>query len=106
MDELCTLNEDLRSDLHYINGAQTLWQLKTTRTRGIARRSITLTLVAIHRLSEICRYRPSELLSFLNGQKNWLLSAFVAMSPGQYLDEIACEMNGHQLMAPNVRAPV
>jgi hypothetical protein len=106
MDELRTLNEDLRSFLHYINGAQTLWYLKTNRAPGIARRSITLTLVAMHRLSEICRYRPSELLSFLNGQKNWLLSEFVAMSPGQYLDEIACEMTGHQLMAPNVRSPV
>jgi hypothetical protein len=59
----------------------------------------------MHRLSEICRYRPSELDSFLNGQKNWLLSEFVAMSPNQFLDEIACEMTGHQVMTPNVRTP-
>jgi len=60
----------------------------------------------MHRLSEICRYRPSDLLSLLNGQKNWLLSEFLSIAPPQYLDEIACEMTRHQMMIPNVRTPI
>ncbi|MFC3075264.1 YaaC family protein [Shinella pollutisoli] len=106
LEDLRQLNEELRRVLHYINGAHTLWYLKSTGTYEIDRRPITLTLAAMHRLSEICRYKPSELRSFLDGQKNWLLSEFVAMAPAQFLDEIACEMTGHQIMIPNVRTPV
>jgi hypothetical protein len=100
------LHESLRACLHYINGAQTLWYLKTDGGHGIDRRPITLTLAAMHRLSEICRYRPSDLLSLLNGQKNWLLTEFLSTSPPQYLDEIASEITGHQIMIPNVRTPI
>jgi hypothetical protein len=106
LDQLRLLNQELRRVLHYINGAHTLWYLKSSGAHQIDRRPITLTLAAMHRLSEICRYKPSELRSFLDGQKNWLLSEFVAMAPSQFLDEIACEMTGHQIMIPNVRTPV
>ncbi len=102
---LSTLNASLRRVLHYINGAHTLWYLKSTGRYEIDRSPVTLTLAAMHRLSEICRYKPSDLRSFLNGQKNWLLSEFVTMAPSQFLDEIACEMTGHQIMIPNVRMP-
>lgn len=106
IEDLRRLNERLRRVLHYINGPNTLWYLKSDGTYQIDRRPITLTLAAMHRLSEICRYKPSELRSFLDGQKNWLLSEFVAMAPAQLIDEIACEMTGQQIMIPNVRAPV
>jgi hypothetical protein len=105
LDDLQSLNQSLRTQLQYINEPQTLWYLKVDSNRGIARQPITLTLAAMHRLSEICRYRPSELDSFLNGQKNWLLSEFVTMAPNQFLDEVACEMTGHRIMIPNVRPP-
>jgi uncharacterized protein (UPF0332 family) len=106
VDGLRTLHKELRSHLYYINANQTLWYLKTDGPHRIDRRPITLTLAAMHRLSEICRYRPSDLLSLLNGQKNWLLSEFLALAPPQYLDEIGCEMTRHQIMIPNVRTPV
>lgn len=105
LDLLRDLNRELRRVVHYINGSHTLWYLKSSFGDEIDRRPITLTLAAMHRLSEICRYKPSELRSFLDGQKNWLLSEFVAMAPSQFLDEIACEMTGHQIMIPNVRNP-
>ncbi|WP_321575008.1 YaaC family protein [Paraburkholderia franconis] len=105
LDALCQLNASLRRVFHYINGAHTLWYLKTTGSYEINRMPITLTLSAMHRLSEICRYKPSQLQSYLDGQKNWLLSEFVAMTPAQFLDEIASEMTGHQIMIPNVRLP-
>ncbi len=105
LDALCQLNASLRRVFHYINGAHTLWYLKTAGSYEINRMPITLTLSAMHRLSEICRYKPSQLQSYLDGQKNWLLSEFVAMAPAQFLDEIASEMTGHQIMIPNVRLP-
>ncbi|WP_158684191.1 YaaC family protein [Methylobacterium sp. 285MFTsu5.1] len=102
---LASLHQNLRTDLYYINGAQTLWYIKTTGRNRLDRRTPTLTLAAMHRLSEICRYRPVELMAFMNGQRNWLLNEFVTMSPVQYFDEIASEITGHQFLIPNVRGP-
>src|SRR3989338_100712 len=95
----------LRPDINYLAGAQTLWYAKciVSGPARLKRSPLTLTLLAMHRLSEICRYRPIELASFLNGQKNWLLTEFVRMSPAQFLDELAAELTGQQFMIPNVR---
>ncbi|MBB3643724.1 YaaC family protein [Variovorax atrisoli] len=102
---LGTLLRTLRPDLNYIAGAQTLWYAKgvVAGPARLKRSPLTCTLLAMHRLSEICRYRPMELASFLNGQKNWLLTEFIRMSPPQFLDEIAAELTGQQFMVPNVR---
>jgi hypothetical protein len=64
-----------------------------------------MVLAAMHRLSEVCRYRPLELASYLSGQKNWLLSEFIQMAPTQFIDEIASEITGFQFLVPNVRVP-
>lgn len=63
------LNRKLRVDLHYINGAQTLWYIKgiVAGPRRLARQPLTLVLAAMHRLSEICRYRPHELRGASSG---------------------------------------
>lgn len=105
LNALSTLLRSLRSDLNYIAGAQTLWYVKgvVAGPARLKRSPLTCTLLAMHRLSEICRYRPIELASFLNGQKNWLLTEFIRMSPSQFLDEMAAELTGQQFMAPNVR---
>lgn len=95
----------LRPDLNYIAGSQTLWYAKAVvagPTR-LARSPLTCTLLAMHRLSEICRYRPIELASFLAGQKNWLLTEFIRMAPSQFIDELSAELTGQQFMIPNVR---
>jgi len=105
LNSLRGLNATLRRSIHYINGAHVLWYIKATGPHAINRTQVTLMLAAMHRLSEICRYKPSQLRSFLEGSRNWLLSEFLAMSPQQFLDEIACEMTGHQIMIPNVRVP-
>ncbi len=102
---VASLLSALRPDLNYIAGAQTLWYAKALvpgPTR-LKRSPLTCTLLAMHRLSEICRYRPMELASFLNGQKNWLLTEFIRMSPPQFLDELSAELTGQQFMVPNVR---
>ncbi|QET02550.1 hypothetical protein FOB72_11220 [Cupriavidus pauculus] len=95
----------LRPDLNYIAGSQTLWYAKAVvpGPARLKRFPLTCTLLAMHRLSEICRYRPMELASFLTGQKNWLLTEFIRMSPPQFLDELSAELTGQQFMVPNVR---
>jgi len=100
-----TLHTQLRQDLQYINGAQTLWYIKMSVNgpRRLRRSPLPVTLATMHRLSELCRYRPVELSSFLTGQKNWLLSEFIELAPFQFFDEISAEITGHQLLIPNVR---
>jgi hypothetical protein len=99
------LNRRLRQDLLYISGSNTLWYAKVNVSgpNRLNRSPLTLTLAAMHRLSEICRYRPLQLRTFLTGQQNWLLNEFVTMSPDQFIDGIAAEITGHQFMLPNVR---
>jgi|CXWL01.1.fsa_nt_gi hypothetical protein len=105
IESLARLNKRLRQDLNYINGSQTLWYAKAivSGPNRLNRSPLTLTLAAMHRLSEICRYRPLQLEEFLAGQRNWLLSEFVTMAPDQFIDGIAAELTGHQFMLPNVR---
>jgi len=104
-DRLASLNESLRHDIHYINGSQTLWYIKArvAGPRRLNRFPLTLTLAATHRLSELCRYKPMELQSFLAGQRNWLISEFLQLAPGQFIDELAAEITGYQFLTPNVR---
>lgn len=107
IQELIDFNRALRQEeIHFINGAETLWYLKTSPKgpRRLKRQLPTLILAAMHRLSAICRYHPLELESLLAGQKNWLLSEFIQMSASQFIDEIASEMTGYQFLVPNVRA--
>ena len=99
------LHRDLRKSLHYLNGAQTLWYARLNGQDRLDRQALTLNLLAMHRLSEICRYRPFELHSFMQGQSNWLISEYISMSPAQFIDEISAEITGQQIMIPNVRGP-
>jgi hypothetical protein len=101
-----SFSRSIRSDLNHINGVHTLWYVKgmVSGPKRLNRFPATLTLAAMHRLSEICRYRPTELASFLSGQKNWLLSEFISMAPQQFIDALAAEITGHQFLTPNVRS--
>ena len=105
---LAKFNEQLRSELHYINGTQTLWYLKlrVRSSKLLHRYPLTLTLAAMHRLSEICRYRPLELSKFMANDESWLLTELVRSAPNQFLDAIASELTGHQFLLPNVRPAV
>jgi hypothetical protein len=102
---IVALNETLRSDVVYIHGAQTLWYVKgvVAGAKRLARFPVTLALAAMHRLSELCRYRPFDFEKLLSGQTNWLLSEFIAQTPDQYIDSLASEITGYNFMSPNVR---
>jgi hypothetical protein len=105
LTSIADLNRQLRRDLHYINATETLWYatLKVNGPRQLARFSLTVTLAAMHRLSEICRYRPLELNAFMSSHENWLLTEFIRSAPGQFLDAVASEITGYQFLLPNVR---
>lgn len=109
IDAIAQLNKKFRVDLHYIAGGQTLWYAKAkdvSGTKRLLRSPLTLTLAAMHRLSELSRYHPMELSEFFKGPQNWLLSEFIRMAPQQFLDEISAEITGHQCMTPNVRPAI
>jgi YaaC-like Protein len=105
IDKLRLLNQELRYYVQYIHGSQSLWYMKMNGASRLQRQSLTLTLAAMHRLSEMCRYKPSDLQALMNGSENWLVSEFIMMSPIQFFDEIACEITGDQVLIPNVRSP-
>lgn len=105
IQQLALLNDRLRRSLHYIAGSQTLWYIKTnvSGANRLERSPLTLTLAAMHRLSELSRYHPMELNTFFSGPENWLLNEFIQMSPPQFIDEITAQITGEQCMTPNVR---
>lgn len=106
INNLINFNEALRKDLVFINGSSTLWYIKSN-VRGpakIDRKSSTLTLGAMHRLSELCRYKPLEFRKFMDSDKNWLINEFIQQSSEQFLDEIASEITGYHFLIPNIRS--
>jgi hypothetical protein len=84
----------------YIKGTSRLWYVKRQINSGkvIERSSLTLTYMALHRLSEIARYTPDKLSKHFESQHNWLLSEFINLSLEQFVDEIAAEMTGQEFM--------
>jgi hypothetical protein len=105
LKKITLLNSRIRKDIEYINATETLWYLKLEEKdpKKIARTQLTLTLAAMHRLSELCRYRPVQLSAFMSSQENWLLSEFINSSPNQYIDMISSEMTGLEFLIPNIR---
>ena len=99
------LNDRLRCDLHYLAGSQTLWYIKAIvpGANRLKRSPLTSTLAAMHRLSELSRYKPMRLSRFFEGGENWLLNEFIRMSPPQFIDEVTAQITGEQCMTPNVR---
>jgi hypothetical protein len=99
--ELIGFNRTLRQDLHFINGAQTLWYARTpvTGPKRLNRQLPTLSAERDMPLSTLTVGLPAQ------WTENWLLSEFIQMSAHQFIDEIASEMTGYQFLVPNVRAP-
>lgn len=105
MDRLRTYHRKLRLHLVYISASPDLWYLKrnVARTTRLDRYGLTLIFAAMHRLSELSRYDPKGLTSYLQGKENWLLSEFIELAPGQFLDELVCEMTSLEFGLPGIR---
>ena len=99
-----TYYQSVRKSAFYIRGATRLWYLKMTAPPPtyIERSPLTLTYMALHRLSELARYTPDVLAQHFDSHHNWLLSEFINLSLSQFLDEVSAEMTGHEFMPPGI----
>lgn len=97
-------NSRMRKNLSYIRGQPPTWYLKRQISSAdvVNRSTILITLIAMHRLSELARYNPLKLERLLGTQANWLLTEFIRSAPIQFLDEVATEITGQTLAVPFV----
>lgn len=102
---LWAMHRRLRRDVSFISAPQDLWYLKrsVSGSESIQRSNLVLILASMHRLSELSRYDPAGLSSYLGSKVNWLLSEFIRLSPSQFIDEVACEITGLEMRLPGVR---
>lgn len=100
-----TYHRKLRQHLVYISSLPDLWYLKRSIAGAtcISRFSMTLIMAAMHRLSELSRYDPRGLRTYLEGKENWLLTEFIELSPRQFIDELVCEMTSLEFGLPGIR---
>lgn len=105
-DKLVEYHKIVRRDVKYIYGRTAMWYLKRNfKSDSVCNWPIpTMVLMAMHRLSELCRYTPDRLSRHLEGQHNWLLSEFLNLAPLNFIDNIACEITGRNLMSPGYRS--
>lgn len=99
--EVKSLNNKLRKNFVYIQSDQRLWYLKKNRlsNSGILNvNDMTITIAIMHRISEIVRYKPEQLNRLMQSKENWLLHEFITLSVEQFIDEIACEITGQDIM--------
>ncbi|GLK78102.1 hypothetical protein GCM10008171_33560 [Methylopila jiangsuensis] len=105
IDALKNFHRTIRLDVHYITSDKPLWYLKRNLAAYamIRRYNITLMFLSMHRLSEIARYKPKELIHLLRGNRNWIIYEFVKVARNQFLDEIAAEITGYEISPAGVR---
>lgn len=99
--EIKGLNLNYRKYFHYIHSNQKLWFVKRTESKEtgvINLSSMTLIMAAMHRISEIARYKPEQLNRLLQSKENWLLHEFISHALDQFVDEIACEITHQEIM--------
>ena len=106
LESLRKYHKWIRSRLFYIYGNQKLWYIKKDMKKPnvIDHSSIVLTFSAMHKLSEICRYQPKVFDKHLSSKHSWLLTEFINKSREQFIDEIASEICGSELMPTGFRS--
>ncbi|ROQ21042.1 YaaC-like protein [Marinimicrobium koreense] len=105
INELKDYHSKIRRDIKYIHSHQRLWYYKRNDRGGSVLPWPTPSLIymGMHRLSELCRYEPSRLARHFKAQHNWLLTEFINHSLSNFVDQIACEICGLELMSPKIR---
>ena len=103
--EFKALNQDLRRNFQYIKSGKRLWYLKQALDSGnsINMNSMLIILATMHRFSEIVRYKPEQLARLLNSKENWLIHEFLTMALDQFIDEIATEITGQDIMCTGTK---
>lgn len=106
LSRLLTYHARLRRRFQYIAGASTLWYVRREANDNLDLSALTLIFAALHRLSELARYDPLRFERHLESQHNWLLVEFVRHSVRQFVDGIAAELTGHQILPSGIRGKV
>lgn len=105
LQALIAFHKAIRLDIQYVAGAEPIWYIKRNLAgyRNIRRNNLTLMFMAMHRMSEIARYKPLELNRLLEGRRNWILFEFTKVAQNQFIDEIAAEVTGFEISSAGVR---
>ncbi len=78
-----------------------MWYLKRVKladSKVINLCDMTLIMVAMHRISEIARYKPEQLSRLMKSKENWLLHEFMSQALDQFIDELAAEITKQDIM--------
>lgn len=104
--EFKSLNHELRRSFQYIRSGKRLWYIKRTAladSNVLNLNSMLITMAAMHRISEIVRYKPEQLAHLMNSKENWLIHEFISLALDQFIDEIAAEITGHDIMGTSIK---
>ncbi len=99
--EIKVFTQQSRKFMSYIKGTHRLWYLKRIRLSHpdvLNLCDMTLIMASMHRISEIVRYKPEQLSRLMQSKENWLLHEFITLALDQFIDEIACEVTGQDIM--------
>ena len=106
LSKLTEYHIKIRKELRYIYSPNELWYIKRKDLANsvIPKSTLTLTIGAMHRLSELSRYNPQNLHKHLNKDASWLLSEFINKSIYQFIDQISSEITGNDFRVTGFRA--
>lgn len=104
--EFKSLNDNLRQEFQYIRSDDRLWYLKRSAmgdSNVLNINSMLIIMAAMHRISEIVRYKPEQLAHLMDSKENWLIHEFITLALDQFIDEIASEITGQDIMGTGVK---
>ncbi|HEY8037631.1 MAG TPA: YaaC family protein [Methylobacter sp.] len=106
LEKLQAYHKKIRKELRYIYSPNSLWYVKRKDLSNhiIDKSTLTLTIGAMHRLSELSRYNPQTLNKHLAKDASWLLTEFINKSIYQFIDQISSEITGHDFRVTGFRA--
>lgn len=106
LQNLNSYHKKIRRELRYIYSPNELWYIKRKDLTNfiIDKSTLTLTIGAMHRLSELSRYEPQVLSKHLSKDASWLISEFINKSMYQFIDHISSEITGNNFRVTGFRA--
>jgi len=105
IESLESYYKNRRKELRYIYSPNELWYVKRKDLQNhiIDKSTLTLTIGAMHRLSELSRYNPQILSKHLTKDASWLLTEFINKSIYQFIDQISSEITGNDFRMTGFR---
>lgn len=105
LDKLQAYHKKMRKELRYIYSSNSLWYVKRKDLQNhiIDKSTLTLTIAAMHRLSELSRYNPQTLSKHLEKDASWLITEFINKSIYQFIDQISSEITGNDFRVTGFR---